>query len=68
MARYYVNDTPQTSGDHEVHREGCRWLKLASYTTFLGEFTSCFGAVIAAKKKYPTANGCAYCSPDCNTG
>ena len=28
MALYYVNNTAQSNGDHEVHREGCYWLTL----------------------------------------
>ena len=69
MASYYVNKNEQQNGDHEVHKSGCYWLSLAKDTTYLGGFDSCHGAVTEAKKYYPyTANGCATCSPDCNTG
>lgn len=70
MPVYYVSDTPQEgSGDHEVHEKGCRWLKKAKRTTFLGSHPDCKPAVDAAKQRYPkTANGCAECSPGCNTG
>ena len=68
MADYYVNDTPQVpSGDHEVHEDGCYWLALASSTTYLGDFPSCEPAVRKAKTIYPTADGCATCSPDCHS-
>lgn len=34
---------------------------------YLGDFPSCHGAVIEAKKKYPRANGCFHCSKECHT-
>ena len=67
MASYYVNQTAQPNGDHEVHREGCYWLSLATYTRYLGNFSSCGPAVAVAAVIYPTANGCAHCSPLCHT-
>lgn len=65
--RYHVNDTAQLNGDHEVHKEGCGWLAMARYTTFLGTFDRCQEAVALAKRKYSTANGCAYCATPCHT-
>jgi hypothetical protein len=67
MADYYVNNNAQTNGDHEVHISGCSWLALAQSKKHLGAFTSCYGAVVEAKKYYPTANGCKYCSNACHT-
>lgn len=64
---YYVNDTAQMEGDHEVHRQGCQWLALATHTTYLGEFETCRPAVLKAKQKYKTADGCATCCPACHT-
>ena len=68
LKNYYVNDTAQNKGDHEVHVEECYWLSIARSRTPLGAYYSCHSAVIRAKAIYPTANGCAHCSPDCNTG
>ena len=67
MADYYVNNTRQENGDHEVHVNGCNWLARAQSTTYLGNYMNCQGAVMAAKRMYPTANGCAYCAPSCHT-
>ena len=67
MAMYYVNDTAQSNGDHEVHEDGCYWLSIARSTTYLGNFTSCHPAVAAAKRIYPQSNGCIHCSPNCHT-
>ena len=67
MPNYYVNDTAQPNGDHEVHEEDCYWLSRAILTTHLGWFMNCVGAVAAAKQRYSRANGCAHCSPACHT-
>lgn len=65
---YYVNDHAQASGDHEVHRSDCYYVQFIESKTFLGSFLSCGPAVAVAKTIYPTADGCAYCSPACNHG
>lgn len=66
MPRYYVNQTPQPNGDHEVHKETCSYLPFRR--TDLGEHASCYSAVQAAKRLYAQSNGCAYCSRECHTG
>ena len=67
MPKYYVNNTPQENGDHEVHKNTCVWFLIAKNTTYLGEFPNCKGAVKEAQKKYKTANGCKHCSLTCHT-
>ena len=67
MSRYYINDTAQDTGEHEVHKEGCYWLGLAKSTTYLGEFYTCHGAMVAARNVYSNVDGCAHCSPDCHS-
>lgn len=67
MANYYVNDSADSKGDHEVHRDGCYWLGLVKNRTYLGFFNSCAPAVARAKLTYPTANGCYHCSRACHT-
>ncbi len=62
MAKYYVNKRPQSNGDHEVHKEGCQWMPSDANREYLGDYSSCAPAVAEAKKRYPTANGCATCS------
>jgi hypothetical protein len=67
---YGVNKTAQPgSGDHEVHdlssTKGC--LPAATNRINLGQFTSCTGAVAAAKAYYPDSNGCYWCARDCHT-
>ncbi|HBS23384.1 MAG TPA: hypothetical protein DD982_12745 [Thalassospira sp.] len=69
MPDYYVNDRAQDdSGDHEVHESGCAWLKMANSKTYLGNYSSCHGAVAKAKTIYSSSNGCAHCCSACNTG
>ena len=67
MKSYYVNKRAQSNGDHEVHEDGCRYMPSAADGSYLGEFSSCEGAVDKAKETYPTADGCKTCSPDCHT-
>ena len=67
MALYYVNDNPQSNGDHEVHTTGCSWLPNPENRTSLGSFTSCHMAVVKARQFHSKVNGCYYCSKACHT-
>ncbi|RMA41105.1 hypothetical protein D9R08_16630 [Rhodophyticola porphyridii] len=68
MKHFYVNNTAQQYGDHEVHEQGCYWLSLAKNTSYLGQFSDCHGAVAEAKRNHHRqSNGCATCSPACHT-
>jgi len=65
---YYVNDSAQSNGDHEVHQSDCSYLPDQENRTYLGTFDSCGPAVKAAKAIYPQSNGCYWCSRPCHTG
>lgn len=65
MDKYYVNDKAQSTGEHEVHKEGCS--HFPSNTTSLGTFSHCKGAVEKAGTIYSNVDGCYWCSPDCHT-
>lgn len=67
MADYYLNLTPQNTGEYEVHEHGCYWLSLAAYTKYLGDYATCRGAVSHAKALNFNADGCKHCSPLCHT-
>ncbi|PWE00006.1 hypothetical protein [Marinilabilia rubra] len=67
MKTFYVNKQAQANGDHEVHREDCIFLPSIENRQYLGVFNSCYEAVKEARKSYPKANGCFYCSRDCHT-
>jgi len=67
MKRYYLNNTAQVNGDHEVHEDGCYWLSLAKDTRYLGNYYSCKSAVEAAKLIYRQSNGCKHCATSCHT-
>tara|TARA_R110002020_G_scaffold262126_1_gene476435 strand:+ start:4009 stop:4215 length:207 start_codon:yes stop_codon:yes gene_type:complete len=67
MARYYVNNSAQNNGDHEVHKEGCYWLSLVNSKKDLGLHSNCSTAVKEAKKTFSQSNGCIICSPECHT-
>lgn len=65
LKRYYVNNTAQLNGDHEVHVDGCYYMPAEK--TDLGLHTNCFDAVRAAKRFYNQSNGCAFCCRPCHT-
>lgn len=67
MYNYYVNKNPQKNGDHEVHREDCKWLPAAVNRIYLGRFSSCRPAVIQARNFFTQVNGCKHCSWECHT-
>ena len=67
MSKYYVNKNAQSNGDHEVHVSGCSYMPEPENRKYLGEFTSCHGAVREAKKTYSQSNGCYYCCNPCHT-
>lgn len=69
MAAYYVNDNAQPlSGDHEVHVSTCSWFPLIASKTYLGDYSSCSGAVAKAKTIYRSSDGCAFCCAACHKG
>ncbi len=41
MDNYYVNDNAQSTGEHEVHKDGCYWLSQVRSKTYLGSYGSC---------------------------
>lgn len=68
MACYIVNRNAQNNGQHEVHKETCNALPKLDNQIPLGSHDSCGPAVKKAKTLFPTADGCARCCPECNTG
>lgn len=66
MKIYFVNKEAQENGDHEVHHAACDWLPYPEKQHLLGRFATCKEAVAEAKKIYPTADGCYYCSNACH--
>ena len=43
MDKYYVNNNPQPTGEHEVHKENCDHFP-GDYK-YLGEYSKCQGAI-----------------------
>ena len=66
MDRYCVNKDAQTNGDHEVHKYSCQKLPSPSNRVDLGIFSNDYAALAAARRLYPSADGCWYCCPDIN--
>lgn len=67
MAAYYANTNAQANGDHEVHAGTCSFLPAWENRDYLGEFLSCQPAVAEARRRYPRADGCYWCSRTCHT-
>jgi hypothetical protein len=65
MDHYFVNTHAQPNGDHEVHKVGCYYMP--SDRKYLGQFPTCAGAVLEARKHYAQVNGCKHCAKDCHT-
>ncbi|MGS2738735.1 hypothetical protein [Sinomicrobium sp. M5D2P17] len=68
MPKYYVNKNAQPNGDHEVHKEGCKWMPKTENRIYLGNHNDCHSAVREARKYYRQVNGGYYCSKACHTG
>ncbi|OOV18630.1 hypothetical protein [Flavobacterium sp. LM4] len=67
MKNYYVNNTPQLNGDHEVHTDDCRYFESIVSKKYLGAFSNCKPAVDEAKITHPKSNGCKTCCNACHT-
>ena len=65
--KYYVNRNAQDNGDHEVHIISCQWFPSLDNIQYLGEFESCFPAVLEAAKYLTRVNGWKYCCEPCHT-
>jgi hypothetical protein len=66
MAAYHVNTNAQSGGEHEVHLNTCERGAFPANRHPLGDHANCQSAVLTARTVYPTADGCAYCSPACH--
>ena len=66
MEHYYANDNPQSTGEHEVHKEGCQFMPEILNRTYLGMFSSCGEALEAARQKYDNVDGCFFCANACH--
>lgn len=67
MAQFYVNQNQQSSGEHEVHMEGCDFMPFEKNLLELGGHSSCSSAIEKARETYDQVNGCRHCTPDCHT-
>ncbi len=64
---YCVNKNAQDSGDHEMHKSGCKWMPKSENRQYLDKFSNCKDALKEAKKYYEQADGCSYCCSTCDT-
>ncbi|MGL4410526.1 MAG: hypothetical protein ACRCTF_00065 [Bacteroidales bacterium] len=66
MDYYCVNINVQSTGEHEVHTNSCRFLPDFSFREGLGVFSNCSDAIEKAKEYYSNVDGCSYCCPACH--
>jgi hypothetical protein len=65
--KYYVNKNAQSTGEHEIHVEGCWWLPDTKNLQYLGVFFRPEDALAEAKKYYSDVDGCEHCCPSIHT-
>ena len=66
MAEYFVNQSAQANGDHEVHAIGCLYMPSPLGRQYLGNFPGCAEAIAAASRIFPQSNGCYTCCRPCH--
>lgn len=64
MPAYYVNKNAQSTGEHEVHKDGCHRMPELQNRMYLGYFLNAKDAVIEAKRHFNNVDGCYYCSSE----
>jgi hypothetical protein len=59
MTQYYIDKTPESSGERLVHRGGCRHCPRSAI--YLGSFASRREALVKARRYYICVAGCKRC-------
>ena len=64
MERYYVNTNAQSTGEHEVHKDGCHRMPELQNRIYLGYFSDAKEAVSEARRYFSNVDGCYYCASE----
>lgn len=64
---YYVNNTAQPTGEHEVHADDCFYLHTIKSKQSLGPCVTSGDAILKARVFYDNVDGCKFCSPAYHT-
>lgn len=67
MKKYYVNKTPNTTGEHEVHNDDCAHLPSDYNRVDLGYHSNSKSALEKAKMHYNNVDGCFWCCREIHT-
>lgn len=70
MQNFYLNKIAQNNGDHEIHKEKCRFCdKRKPNFELLSAFSTEREALIKARRKYPSLkiDGCFFCCKNTDT-
>ena len=67
---YIFNKNADEHGNHEVHKDYCKYCPLPENQVTIGYFSSCQDAIKQAKFEYPNTSfdGCIFCSAPCHQG
>ena len=65
MKKYFINISANEDNEHTVHGEDCSFIPDPEKRKSLELHSSCLSAIKKAKKLYPKAVACIYCSGDC---
>ena len=70
MQNYYFYIYPDINGNYEVHTENCYYLPSELNRQYIGRYSSCQAAIIAAQIVYPDKkfDGCYHCCRECHKG
>ena len=60
MAHFFIDNFPQTDGNHEVHLVGCK--RMPTDKRYLGNCFSVSEALIEARKEFWMSSGCERCA------
>ena len=68
MQNYYFYIYPDINGNYEVHTENCYYLPSELNRQYIGRYSSCQAAIIAAQIAYPDKkfDGCYHCCRECH--
>ena len=68
VKKYYVDESPQENGDHEVHSNypSCPWMPHRKNRIYLGEFERCDEALEEALRLFDRVKGCFHCGTSCH--
>jgi len=60
---YYLNRNAQNNGEHEIHKEDCKFIPSLNNRILLGHYKTDEEALEVARRIFPKVDGCSHCCP-----